>query len=168
MVNCRIALYIRVTIVGVVAFLSACSAAPETFVYRELRSGIAITLDMSKGIVTNEHTERSISACDSASGFFCIMDGFTFVVPRNFSPESKTWKYKDRVFKHVRTDRIKLFGEEISAHRIEYAEGDAILWYLFAEHRGLVSFGSAVNGSTTTAYVLETKCGFGASARCTN
>jgi hypothetical protein len=139
----------------------------DSFRYASLFPRSTIELDRKNDqIVLDGHSVSGASACPSSSKFHCFgVPSSLFVFPRSGISEQSAWEYDGHKFNVQRKVKGQVLGRRYSAFLVKSQRNDDGYWYLYSPVDGLLAFGLK-NATTSSAFILEGRCGFGAKKGC--
>jgi hypothetical protein len=147
--------------------LISCSQGVATHItYYDFLSDKTLLFDIENKKFSNGHRIENLFICPKEYDLICIIGGPAFVVPRNFDPNLKEWEFEKRNFKNLGDEKLKLLGKEYLVYRIEYADSGGWLWYLYSKNFGVLALGSREGEEIQNVYLLQSRCGLGASDSC--
>ncbi len=104
--------------------------------------------------------------CKQDNEFICINSvEFQFYVPRNSLWLGKTWSIGDVKYQVTSKKKVMLFGIKDVIYYIDQYGRDHILKFLYSTSRGLVGIGG-VSEKSSAIFLVDVKCGYGASSKC--
>lgn len=106
--------------------------------------------------------------CPASSEYICFGGaGVFFSIPRQAKQLDK-WQHADVDYAVVARQRMFFLSDEVDAIFIQGTEAHgANFRYTYSYDRGLMSFEISTPGESGRLFLLEGRCGFGASAKCT-
>lgn len=148
-------------------FFPVLGLSQSLFTYEEIQSGREVTFNLSKSFFSNGHIIKDIYICPEKSRFHCILGALPFAVPRDLSSmlSDGSWTIRGYKFIYRGIEHHQFLGVDMYLHRIEFDDPRQITWFLYSEQRGLVLFGTH-SGAAEPAFILRSKCGFGAPSIC--
>jgi len=161
-----IKLLIGVIMLGILLIPSITVASRSAEIkYINLQNGKESTINLNNRNFDNGHLVIASEICPANSDFICIFGGLHFAIPRALN-EEKDWEFNGRKFVNLGLKRITLFGKDMKVYRIEQRDQEGLTWFLFSKTLGIVSWGFIASDKQSWTYVVEGKCGFGASPEC--
>jgi hypothetical protein len=159
-----------IALVGGVLLSSAafCSLAGDEVVYFDLSNP-------SRQFVVGERGASlgkmlfPVDVCPPSSEYICFNGaGVYFSVPRKARQLDK-WQHADVDYVIVARQRMFFLGEVVDAIFIEgKGKNRADFRYTYSYDRGLMSVDISAPGENGRSFLLEGRCGFGASMKCSS
>lgn len=110
-----------------------------------------------------------VDVCSPSSEYICFSGaGVSFSVPRKAKQIDK-WQHADVDYVVVARQRMFLLGDVVDAIFIEgKGRNRADFRYIYSYDRGLMSIDISTPGESGRSFLLEGRCGFGASLKCSS
>lgn len=104
--------------------------------------------------------------CGSQKDLICIKSrGFQFAVPRDINNSPSSWSFNKQKYIIKGKNTLTIFGDKYDVFLIDEVLNENKLRFLYSSTNGLIGFGGISNKKI---YLINSKCGFGASKRCKN
>ncbi len=117
----------------------------------------------NKGVVFGDILSPT-EFCPAKSGYVCFSGGgLKFAAPKQIGQKSG-WTFDGESYTVKQQVHFPILGIPVKAMFIEQNIKDGVLTYIFSEERGLLGF--RLDGKSHRFFLLENKCGFGASPNC--
>jgi hypothetical protein len=151
------------------ASFNAVAADNGRFTYRDpVFPKKRLTINVSERIFQIADVAIPMSVCGSDDDYICVLsDGFYFHKPSEGIESKRKWKADGIRYTSDSEETISLWGKSHLIWRINGVGKQMHIIYLYSKDAGLVgfSFVDKKSGAKGT-YLLDEKCGFGASNAC--
>ena len=154
-------------LVMLLACLFSMSISAEQWIYRGLfdRERV-IRIETNPDNMAIDGSMRVAQFCSQDSEYICIRtDGFAFYFPKKISSSMKSWSAGGFAYNVSSMRSASYLGVKYDVFVIMQEVQKGSLFYLYSEKGGLLALGGK-GVDTSMVYLLESKCGYGASADC--
>lgn len=143
-----------------------CSLAGDEVVYFDLSNPSRQFLVGERGASLGKMLFPA-EVCSPSSEYICFNGaGVSFAVPRK-ARQLNNWQHADVDYVIVARQRMFFLGEVVEAIFIEgKGKNRADFRYTYSYDRGLMSVDISPPGENGRSFLLEGRCGFGASLKC--
>lgn len=166
MTNCITFKYQRLLIVLLLCIFPFAVSA-EQWIYKDLIDPAkVIRIETNPDNMAVDGKMVAAKFCLLDSEYICIRAGdFTFYFPKEIKPSMTSWKVDGRSYKVSSSHSASFFGVEYEVYVVTQEVPKGLIYYIYSKMAGLLAIGGKGSG-TSTMYLLDSRCGYGAAADC--
>ncbi len=149
------------------ACLISLSVSAEQWIYKDIiDQERVIRIETNPDNMAVDGKMSSATFCAADAEYICIRaDDFSFHFPKYISSSTRSWSVDGCSYSVSSHHHASYFGVKYEVYVVTKDIGNGTIYYLYSKEGGLLGIGGK-GADTSTMYLVDSKCGYGASLTC--